>query len=88
MTYNINVFWDQKDGFLSIHERTPNFQGPDYNSLKKLAESTVTSADEKGPYSYKEANDNIALLFSRKHEGVYSIIAVSKKNYHQKNKPL
>jgi hypothetical protein len=77
LTYNINVFWDKKEGFLSIHERTPNFQRPDYKSIKRLAESTISSSDEKGPYSYKEASDNIALLFSRENEGFHSITAVS-----------
>ena len=85
LTYNIDVSWDKKEGLLSIREVSSYAERPDFSTLKKLTESAFSFSDEKGPYSYKEASDNITLLFSRENEGVHSITAVSEKPFSSLN---
>ncbi|RZS98628.1 TolB family protein [Cecembia calidifontis] len=79
LTFNIAFSWDQKEGIFAVRELSPNFQTAKYTSIKRLAESTASPSDEKGPYSYQEAKDNMILLFSRNYEGVHSITSLPQK---------
>lgn len=79
LTYNIDISWDRKDGILSVKEVSSYAERPNFLTLKRMAESTITNNNEKGPYSFNETNDNLALFFSRDMEGIYSINVVTEK---------
>lgn len=79
--FTVGFNWDRKEDFLSVRDITPthNIESIRFKSLKKLESSTNSHLNEKGPYSFFESPDNLALFFSRDVEGVYSIHVVTDK---------
>ncbi len=71
--------WDKSDGILIVNQSNTLFNNQ-FESFRDLVRRTESPADEKGPYSFLESENNRVLLFSREVEGMYSIFAESENS--------
>ncbi len=77
--YYLDFNWDKSDGILTVNQSNIlNDQGFIY--FRDWVRRTESQANEKGPYSFLESENNRVLLFSREVNGVYSIFAEPEKS--------
>ncbi len=67
----ISFTWDQQEGSLTLQEISSSIAG--FQMAKNLAESTLSSSNERGPYSFGDPDKGSYLLFSRDDEGFFTI---------------
>lgn len=77
--YGLSFSWDQKENFLLLQRSLPHFPDPRTKALQDLTINSYSNSDEKGPYTYVDASNNLSLLFSRESDGIHSIHALTEK---------
>ncbi|MDI1324218.1 MAG: hypothetical protein PSV36_15815 [Algoriphagus sp.] len=70
----LDFSWDKSDGILTVNKSNILFDS-EFESFRDWVRRTESTANEKGPYSFLESENNRVLLFSREINGVYSILA-------------
>ncbi|WP_111670821.1 TolB-like translocation protein [Algoriphagus litoralis] len=69
----VSFAWDQQEGTLSMQEVSSSSAG--VQMAKNLAQSTHTSFNERGPYSFGTPESGSYLLFSRDDQGFFTVYA-------------
>lgn len=77
--FNLALFyldfnWDKSDGILNVNQSNILLDR-EFESFRDWVRRTESTANEKGPYSFLESENNRVLLFSREINGVYSIFS-------------